>query len=241
MRIRNVAYDTLPVVVHGNGPTKVLQSLLPSAQPLPQSVPVPQPPRFLQPFRTMRPPQPQKRRSWERFSMPTLPLPFSGPCPHLPHPWTHLSLSPPLPTAPAELPGKLRPQRLDSRRRLWLLQPRPEATPGGAGKEGVPGRVGECSEAERTRRVLGSRGGGQAPGDPPPPSTKLGRVRRTDWVRGAGLSSEPRHVVVSSSLPPGYFWLCLWNNLPRSCPASSSGCCSWTTPPTGSPCSCTIT
>lgn len=150
MRIRNVAYDTLPVVVHGNGPTKVLQSFLPSAQPLPQSVPVPQPPRFLQPFRTMRPPQPQKRRSWERFSMPTLPLPFSGPCPHLPHPWTHLSLSPPLPTAPAELPGKLRPQRLDSRRRLWLLQPGPEATPGGAGKEGVPGRVGECSEAEQS-------------------------------------------------------------------------------------------
>lgn len=29
VRIRNVAYDTLPVVVHGNGPTKV--PLVPSA------------------------------------------------------------------------------------------------------------------------------------------------------------------------------------------------------------------
>lgn len=29
VRIRNVAYDTLPVVVHGNGPTKVPSALSP--------------------------------------------------------------------------------------------------------------------------------------------------------------------------------------------------------------------
>lgn len=38
MRIRNVAYDTLPVVVHGNGPTKVLQWLILSASaPAPEA------------------------------------------------------------------------------------------------------------------------------------------------------------------------------------------------------------
>lgn len=38
VRIRNVAYDTLPVVVHGNGPTKVPPGPQPSTPPplLPQ-------------------------------------------------------------------------------------------------------------------------------------------------------------------------------------------------------------
>lgn len=36
VRIRNVAYDTLPVVVHGNGPTKV--------PPVPSALGTPNPP-----------------------------------------------------------------------------------------------------------------------------------------------------------------------------------------------------
>lgn len=50
VRIRNVAYDTLPVVIHGNGPTKVppiaytLRGLsLPSPSPCPSRCPSPAP------------------------------------------------------------------------------------------------------------------------------------------------------------------------------------------------------
>ena len=98
VRIRNVAYDTLPVVVHGNGPTKVPQLLIPSAPapvspgrtaPAPDLAPAP---RFLQPFQVVSPPQPQKHGCWESFSVATAPHPALSPAclPHLPHlwPWT---------------------------------------------------------------------------------------------------------------------------------------------------------
>lgn len=65
--------------------------------------------------------------------------------------------------------------------------------------------MGECSEAEGTRRVLGSRGGGKAPGDPPasPPSTKLGRVRRTNWVGELGFPLRPVTLLNLPASPPG--------------------------------------
>lgn len=48
VRIRNVAYDTLPVVVHGNGPTKVppVPSALVSLEPWYPNPPGPLPPVF---------------------------------------------------------------------------------------------------------------------------------------------------------------------------------------------------
>ena len=76
VRIRNVAYDTLPVVVHGNGPTKVL----PSAQPLPHS---PQVPPALPSCETS--PAPDAQELGELLGAHT-PPPLSGPRPHLPHP-----------------------------------------------------------------------------------------------------------------------------------------------------------
>lgn len=127
MRIRNVAYDTLPVVVHGNGPTKVPPVVSTATLPCPNPR---APPTFL--------------RS----------RPFPAPIPKVPDPRLHLWRPQPLslslsPTAAAQLPGKLRPQRLDARGRLWLLQPGPEDTPGGAGEVGVPGRVTRGQRAEQ--------------------------------------------------------------------------------------------
>lgn len=92
--------------------------VLPPLSPAPAPVsPGPSPPGSSSP--SVGPPRPQTRRSWESFSVPMLPRPSLVPAPTSLTPGP--GLSPPLPTAPAELPGKLRPQWLDSRRRLWLL------------------------------------------------------------------------------------------------------------------------
>lgn len=84
VRIRNVAYDTLPVVVHGNGPTKV-----PSAAPAP-ACPKPWIPHTLL---SRQSPQPQEQGCCDSFSLTLMALIPDPPmrltalphiCPHTP-------------------------------------------------------------------------------------------------------------------------------------------------------------
>lgn len=186
MRIRNVAYDTLPVVVHGNGPTKVPNGPHPWPQPLPQSVLAPRPlAQPLQPFQAVDPPGPSSggagRGSVSLACLPDLPHPRPSPPPLPPTASHHLSQQLQLNYLGNYVPKGWTPEGgcgycdLDRR-----------TLPGGQVRRGA--RVGQ--ESALKQRGWGDQAGEQW-GDKAPGGPKPGRVWRADQVGRPGFPLSP--------------------------------------------------